>query len=123
MAAVLVDKLSGNGLLHDLLHLQDTQGWERLIGRGAVPQGLCCTPRVSPQAVWGVWVAPRRPFSFHGLLVPGRSVADSYTLPISLHWQGGLSPLRHTEWPPLPTVPLTVLVPPPRRILRRTHLL
>lgn len=58
MAAVLVDKLSGNGLLHDLLHLQDTQGWERLIGRGAAPQGLCCTPRVSPQAVWGVWVAP-----------------------------------------------------------------
>lgn len=38
MAAVLVDKLSGNGLLHDLLHLQDAQGV------GETDQMGCCAP-------------------------------------------------------------------------------
>lgn len=85
MAAVLVDELSGNSLLHDLLHLQGTWG-----GRGEADWMGCCTPGLAIlppeclQAVWGVWVNPS---SFHSLLAWGRSV------PISLSLRGGLS--RH----------------------------
>lgn len=44
VAAVLVDKLSGNSLLHDLLHLQDAQGWKRLMRWGAVPRAHAVPP-------------------------------------------------------------------------------
>lgn len=83
------------------------RGWERLIRWGAVPQGPCCTSSLST----GCLGCLSNLFSFHSLLVSGRSEAQGCKLPISLHLHGGLPPFSDVTqsalpYPQFPELPL-----------------
>lgn len=128
MAAVLVDKLPRDGLLHDLLHLESRGSWK---GRPKCdlgcshPRGLC-RPSGPSQAVQGVLITAFPPNPAHRVFSKSedRGLSELHTSHLTelffqvlcMGWGGSFQVSHEMSSPSWTPLSETALPPPPKTL-------